>query len=370
MKIRMRIVKMGKLRVIKHFLVKLMRKKTYLLSHIDVKDTPMTTEVQREDEKIIDPVDVELLDYDIESLPEHNKLVSVGGLSVYFAAAQQIPNVLTEIGRLREETFRKVGEGTGKMIDLDSFDQYYYHLFMWDEQNHCIAGGYRLGFADEIIREKGLKGLYTYKLFHYKQELTATLQDAIEVGRSFVTEEYQKKPTSLALLWRGIGEVIVRNEQYNKLFGPVSISQDYQLVSRNLMIQFLKKDRLDKKLSRLVKARTPFRTPFALSRSLPRIGGFLRSIEDVSMLVSELETDGKGIPVLLRHYYKLNARMLNFNVDPEFGNALDCLILVDLRETEERILGRYMGAEGLSNFKNRQPHQSIPEMVAESLLIQ
>jgi hypothetical protein len=88
------------------------------------------------------------------------------------------------------------------------------------------------------------------------------------------------------------------------------------------------------------------------------------------MLVSELETDGKGIPVLLRHYYKLNARMLNFNVDPEFGNALDCLILVDLRETEERILGRYMGAEGLSNFKNRQPHQSIPEMVAESLLIQ
>ncbi|MBL9133161.1 MAG: lysophospholipid acyltransferase family protein [Verrucomicrobiaceae bacterium] len=273
------------------------------------------------------------------------KLVGQGNLSVYQAHSHEIPCLLKEIGRLREVTFREVGEGTGEALDLDKFDRYYEHLVLWDEDKEQIAGAYRLGRADFILREYGPKGLYTSTLFRFEKPFLSHLQNAVEMGRSFIVKAYQRNLASLPLLWKGIANWIARNPQYTKLFGPVSISRDYNSLSRKIMVAFLQDNKLHPQLASFVKARNPFR--YMRSRRLMRefISANLQNVDDCSALVSSVETDGKGIPVLLKHYLKLNATILSFNVDKDFSDVLDGLIMVDFTEIDARTLSKYMGEE-------------------------
>jgi len=299
------------------------------------------------------PADSGRLRREVEALADHQHLLKVGDFSVYVASAREIPEVLREIGRLRELTFREVQEGTGKAIDLDRFDRHYLHLFLWNHGTEELVGAYRLGLADEILRVHGKKGLYTNTLFRFKPAFLARLGDAIELGRSFLRSEYQRKQACLSLLWRGIGEFIARNPQYTTLFGPVSISEEYHFVSKNLMVQFLREKKLDQELSKYVKARKPHRMRGGSKvKGVDRkaLSSSLRTMEDVSALVSEIEADGKGVPVLLKHYLKLNATLLSFNKDKSFSNVVDGLIWVDLMGVEERLLKRYMGETAFRAF--------------------
>ena len=272
-------------------------------------------------------------------------LLSQGGLSVYTAHSHEIPDTLQEIGRLREITFRQVGEGTGQEIDLDKFDRYYEHLFLWDDSKQRLAGAYRLGRADVILREYGPKGLYTNTLFMIEKPFLANLESAVEMGRSFITKEYQKSLSSLPLLWKGIAQWMVRNPSYKKLFGPVSISKDYDKLSRKMMVEFLQGNCLHEDLASFVKPRNPFR--YLRGRKLMRefISADLQDVDDCSALISSVETDGKGIPILLKHYLRLNGTILSFNVDKQFSSVIDGLILVDLTETDPKLLAKYMGEE-------------------------
>ncbi|HRJ11357.1 MAG TPA: GNAT family N-acyltransferase [Prosthecobacter sp.] len=272
-------------------------------------------------------------------------LASQGGFGVYAAHSHEIPETLQEIGRLREVAFRQVGEGTGQEVDLDRFDRYYEHLFLWDEEKGRVAGAYRLGRADMILREYGPRGLYTSTLFKFEKPFLASLGNAVEMGRSFVAREYQRNLSSLPLLWRGIAQWMVRNGGYTKLFGPVSISKDYDSLSRKMMVEFLQENCLHEDLASYVKPRNPFR--YLRGRRMMRefISASLRDVDDCSALISSVETDGKGIPVLLKHYLRLSGTILSFNVDREFSSVIDGLILVDLTETEPRLLAKYMGEE-------------------------
>lgn len=273
------------------------------------------------------------------------RLVGQGNLSVYQAHSHEIPCLLQEIGRLREVTFREVGEGTGEAVDLDRFDRYYEHLILWDEEKEQIAGAYRLGRADIILREYGPKGLYTSTLFRFEKPFLSHLGNAVEMGRSFIVKAYQRNLASLPLLWKGIAHWVARNPQYTKLFGPVSISRDYNSLSRKIIVAFLQDNKLHPQLASFVKPRNPFR--YIRGRRLMRefISANLQNVDDCSALVSSVETDGKGIPVLLKHYLKLNATILSFNVDKDFSDVLDGLIMVDFKEIDPRTLSKYMGEE-------------------------
>jgi len=152
-------------------------------------------------------------------------LASQGSLTAFVASSHEMPNVLHEIGRLREITFRQVGEGTGAEIDLDKFDRYYLHLFLWDEQKLRIAGAYRLGLADLILREYGPKGLYTNTLFKYEKPFLAHLGQAVEMGRSFICTDYQRNLAALPLLWKAIMTWMGRNPHYRKPFWPSQYQQ-------------------------------------------------------------------------------------------------------------------------------------------------
>lgn len=313
-----------------------------------VRSTPLQME------PIVAPCDRTQLAGEVANLAPAQLLSDGGDFRVYVAPAAQAPTVVREIGRLREITYRATGEGTGKSIDLNAFDGWYQHLFLWDVPGQQVVGAYRLGCSDEILGRHGPAGLYTSTLFDYKLELLARLNPALELGRAFVRPEFQKSFAPLLLLWKGIARFVSLNPQYKTLFGPVSISNDYQLASRQLMVDFLRSNHLAPDFVDLARARNPFPSHSGGTRRRFNIDP-----EDIDDVIADIEPDHKGVPVLLRQYLKLGARFFSFNVDAGFGNAIDALMLVDLTQTDERILDRYMGKEAAGEF--RAFHRSIQQ---------
>lgn len=208
---------------------------------------------------VVDVIEAAQLCVEVQALPESQLLTESGAMQVYYARAEQIPWTLQEIGRLREITFRAVGEGTGRPSDIDLYDSYYFHLFIWNSEKHELVGAYRLGLADEIYQKFGKRGLYSHSLFRYSKRLLKAMNPAIELGRSFVRIEYQRSFTPLLLLWKGIGQFVLRHPHYSVLFGPVSISNDYSSTSQHLLVDFLSANNYDNKLSRLIRPRSPYR---------------------------------------------------------------------------------------------------------------
>jgi putative hemolysin len=274
-------------------------------------------------------------------------LLESGGYQVFCARASALPAVLPELGRLREMAFRAAGEGTGRPRDLDVFDDVYQHLFVWDREERAIAGSYRLGATDEILPAAGVAGLYTRTLFDYGDALMRQLGPALELGRSFVSVGYQRDFSPLLLLWKGISRFVAQNPRYRTLFGVVSISDDYDSTSRQLLIRFLQTTRFDADLGRLVRAHNP---PPPAANGIAETA-VVERLEDVSALIRGIEPDGKDVPVLLRQYLKLNARLLGFSIDPAFGNVLDGLVVVTLDDVEPAILARYMGRADAEAFR-------------------
>jgi putative hemolysin len=329
-------------------LIRYLRRRTYLLQDRETSKqfavAPPAPELTRETNS--------LLADEVANLPPERTLVENDDFSVLLAKSNEIPNVLNEIGRLREITFRQAGEGTGKPIDLDRFDQHYWHLFVWHRQAREVAGAYRLGPSDEILARFGPKGFYTSELFHWRRPFLDRIQPALELGRSFVRPEYQKTYAPLLLLWKGIGQFLIRNPQYKLLFGPVSISNGYSAASRHLMVKFLSAYRQSPEFAPLVRARNPFRQrPSKLADEL--IGATVWDVEELSALIADVETDRRGVPVLLKQYLKLGGELAAFHVDRRFADALDGLIIVDLRKTDVRVLERYMGKDGAAKFLSR-----------------
>lgn len=265
---------------------------------------------------------------------------------VYVATPERIPNLLREIGRLREQTFRAVGEGSGKALDLDRFDPHYRHLILWNHSVGQMAGGYRLAFTDEVLPRRGARGLYSHTLFGYRRPLLERLTPGIELGRSFVRPEYQRTYQPLLLLWKGLGALVAHDPRRRLLFGTVSMSNEYATLSRGLLVRFFSEAGRMDPWSRWAVPRHPL-------RGWPGGGvdtqGARLPVPDVDTLsetISAIEADGKGLPVLLRQYLKLGGRILGFNIDSAFQSVLDALVVVDLVNTETRYLELYLGVEG------------------------
>ncbi|TBR37714.1 lysophospholipid acyltransferase family protein [Marinomonas agarivorans] len=278
----------------------------------------------------------------IQDLPDSALLVKQKQFSTYISNAKEMGVILTQIGIIRERNFRAVGEGTGKRIDLDEFDQSYLHLFIWDEDKKAIVGAYRLGLVDDLIQEGGIDRLYSRTLFNFNEAFIKRQTKAIEMGRSVIDQPYQRSLTPLLLLWKGIATYVYRNPEYQTLFGPVSITGEYQALTHQLIIQCLTTHYYDQQSAKLVKAINPVESKKTFW-SLSMLTG-LADLQLLSNLVSRLE-NGRSLPVLIRQYLSLNGRFVCFNVDPDFNQAVDGLIIVNLPLVEKHTLGKYMGQE-------------------------
>lgn len=297
------------------------------------------------------PRNPEVMAEEIRQLPPSQVLVENGDQLVVQATADQVPEILLELGRLREITFRIAGEGTGKSVDLDRFDSSYVHLFIWNRVKKEIVGAYRLGRTDELVGNQGLRGIYTSTLFRFKPGFIERMGPALEMGRSFIRPEYQKSYAPLLLLWKGIGRYIVDNPHYKILFGTVSITDDYEALSKHLIVNFLKMTRYREDLAAFARPRKPLRKQSLRGWDIDAAVRMMKDdVEDISDLISTIESDHKGIPVLLKQYLKLGGQIIGFNIDPAFGNVLDGLIMVDLTRTGPRMLERYLGKDGARMF--------------------
>ncbi len=279
---------------------------------------------------------------EIGRLAPERKLSESGELAVYWGFQSELPEVVREIGRLREIAFRGVGEGTGRAIDLDRFDRHYLHLVLWDQGSNRVVGAYRLGPTPDILLRYGIAGLYTSTLFRYGQKLFDEIGPAIELGRSFIRLECQKQYAPLFLLWKAIARYAAGRPECARLFGGVSISNAYHPVSRHLMVKFLEARRAEQ-VARLVTPRTRYQPDGRVLRrtGIPSI--LPEGIEELSGLIAGLERDGKGLPVLLKQYLKAGGRVLGFNVDRGFSHVLDVLVMVDLRVAPLPLMERYLG---------------------------
>lgn len=277
-------------------------------------------------------LDPDLIAAEIAALPEDCRVAERGQFDVYIAPFSALSNTMFEIGRLRELTFRAAGEGTGKARDMDDHDLYYLQLIIWDRDKKQIAGGYRLGLGDLIFKRFGVNGFYTNSLFKMKPGFYSILQQSVELGRTYVTAEYQRHRLPLFLLWKGILHFLITHPNYRFLLGPVSISKDYSEASKGIIVEFVRRFFYDKKLAALVAPRKAFR-PKIKSVDTRLLAENLRGeFEALESLIETIEPEHFKVPVLFRQYLRQNARFIAFNVDPHFSNCLDGLMILDIAQ--------------------------------------
>lgn len=283
-------------------------------------------------EPLAPPIPPDEIARELEALPPEKRMCSRSQFDVFVASINDAPNAMFEIARLREWSFREVGEGTGKSRDIDEYDLYYLQLIIWDRQARRIVGGYRLGQGDKIFAKFGIQGFYLHSLFRVKEPFFPILKQCVELGRSYVAPDYQRQRLPLFLLWKGILHFLMANPQYRYLCGPVSISKYYTDVSKSVIIEFVKQHFFDKKLAAYVRPRKPFRPRSRKVNAALLAQRMEGKFEALERFVELIEPRHASVPVLLRQYLRQNARFVAFNVDPAFSDCLDGLMVLDLRE--------------------------------------
>jgi len=312
------------------------RKKTYLLSNSFDEEASIVTNKKLSNiytTKIIDAVEPSLLKEEVDKLRDTECRLSEGkNYEVYLVNSDKIPNLLCEIGRLREITFREIGEGTNNDIDLDKYDKFYKHMFLWDAEKNILVGAYRMGFGKEIFEKYGIDGFYINTLFKIDPELYNMMQYSFEMGRAFVRKEYQQKPMPLFLLWRGIIHVTLRYPEYKYLLGGVSISNDFSTFSKSLMIEFMKSNYYDPYVAQYIRPKQEYKVKLKDADKDFIFDVVKSDLKKFDRFIDEIEPGNLRIPVLLKKYVKQNCKLVAFNVDPKFNDAIDGLIYVRITD--------------------------------------
>lgn len=266
------------------------------------------------------------------------------GMDIHLVDWSESSAVLREIGRLRELSFRLVGEGSGKRRDLDRYDRHYRQLVLWDRKALEIAGAYRIADCTRILADEGPTGLYTHSLYEFSPAFLPLLQQAVELGRSFVHPAYQGK-ACLDYLWQGIGAYLAQHPEIRYLFGPVSMSAHYPVELMEELVHCFSRHYGSTEV--LATARTPFRPDPARTAGLEaRYAGLTRAAA-LLQLQEAFTAQGCRMPVLFRQYTALfedeGFRTLVFSRDPDFANCLDGLCLTDLQRLKPAKRARYLG---------------------------
>lgn len=319
----------------------LLRKKTYILANPFEKESlisqiPSTLKIPKSPRKIASAVRVEVIQGEIEKLREKDcRLLKSRHYEVFLAQEKDMPFILQEIGRQREMTFREVGEGTNNSVDLDEFDQYYHHLFLWDDDEKSIVGAYRMGMGSQIFEKYGIDGFYLQDLFRFEPELFGMMRQSIEMGRAYIVKEYQQKPMPLFLLWKGIVHTTLRFPEHKYLIGGVSISNQFSNFSKSLMIEFMKSNYWDPYVAQYIRPKKEFKVKLSDADKEFVFDETQADLNKFDRLIEEVEPGSLRLPVLIKKYIKQNAKVVAFNVDPLFNNAVDGLMYIKIADLPE-----------------------------------
>jgi len=324
-----------------------LRKKVYMMKSyfedrksvaefLKVKDLNISPKEEVVVQNIIDETPLAEILADRENLRKKDgkMLFSNGDYEVYFTKFDEIPAMMREIGRQRELTFRAVGEGTNLPFDLDEYDKHYHHLILWDNVAQKIAGAYRMALGSEVMKNYGIKGFYTNSLFDFDQELQPFFKKVIEMGRAYISIEYQQKPLPLFLLWRGIVHVCLRNPEHKFLMGGVSISNRFSDFSKSLMIEFMRSHYFDPAVAQYVHPKNDYKVYLSERDKSLFFEGLDDDLNKFDKLIDDFEPEMR-LPVLIKKYIKQNAKVVAFNVDPNFNDAIDGLMYIRISDLPE-----------------------------------
>lgn len=319
-----------------------LRRKTYMLANPFEKGTKLidtsnlNLKLPKSPKQIAEPSHLNKILSEIKLLRrEDYRLLQSKNYEVFFVSADKIPNILHEIGRLREITFREVGEGTNESLDLDQYDKYYHHMFLWDEETKQIAGAYRMGLGSEIYTKYGIDGFYLHDLFRFEPELYDMMSKSIEMGRAFIVKEYQQKPMPLFLLWKGIVHTTLRYPEHKFLIGGVSISNQFSEFSKSLMIEFMKSHYYDPYIAQYIHPKKEYKIKLKDADKDFVFNEAEADLNRFDKIIEEIEPGNLRLPVLIKKYIKQNARVIAFNVDPLFNNAIDGLMYIRIADLPE-----------------------------------
>ena len=318
-----------------------LRRKTYMLANVFEKKKlfekiPHTLKLPKTPKKIATEMKSELMEAEVENCRELDKRLLISkNYEVFLAKREIIPNIVQELGRLREITFREIGEGTNNPVDLDPFDDYYYHLFLWDNETNKVAGAYRMGMGTEIFKAHGINGFYLQDLFRFEPELYKMMSESIEMGRAFIIKEYQQKPMPLFLLWKGIVHCTLRFPEHKYLIGGVSISNKFSNFSKSLMIEFMRSNYYDPYVAQYVRPKKEFKVKLEDADKDIVFDKSEADLNKFDKIIDEIEPENLRLPVLIKKYIKQNAKVIAFNVDPLFNNAVDGLMYIRIADLPE-----------------------------------
>lgn len=260
-----------------------------------------------------------------------------------FDSSSESP-VIREIGRLRELTFRQVGEGTGRRRDLDDYDYYYQHLVLWDEDELEIVGAYRIANTRSVYAERGREGFYSHTLFPFGDAFCERYLNAgIEFGRSFVQPHYWGS-RALDYLWQGIGAYLADHSEVRWLFGPVSISNTYPAAAKDTLVFFYRRHFGDD--TGLVSATQRYVPNDVRRAELESVFALGDYKSEFALLKEQLAHYGVAVPTLFKQYTEIcepgGVRFLEFNVDPDFGYCVDGMMVLDLEKIKASKRARYI----------------------------
>nr|WP_297918454.1 GNAT family N-acyltransferase [uncultured Allomuricauda sp.] len=349
----------------------LLRKKTYLLANVFEKErlidkVPTTLKIPKSPKKIASAVRVEVLQGEIEKLREKEcRLLQSKNYEVYLAQEKDMPFIIKEIGRQREITFREVGEGTNNPIDLDKFDSYYHHLFLWDNEENSIVGAYRMGLGTQIFKDHGIDGFYLQDLFRFEPELYNMMSKSIEMGRAYIVKDYQQKPMPLFLLWKGIVHTTLRFPEHKYLIGGVSISNQFSHFSKSLMIEFMKSNYWDPYVAQYIRPKKEFKVQLKDADKEFVFDETQADLNKFDRLISEVEPGSLRLPVLIKKYIKQNAKVVAFNVDPLFNNSVDGLMYIKIADLPESTVKPVM-EEFQAELEGKMSEGVTPPVINES----
>ncbi|WP_312089913.1 lysophospholipid acyltransferase family protein [Chryseobacterium sp.] len=313
-------------------------KRKSLAQSINLKNLSLKFPLLKEEnivQNIIDETPKEDILKDISKLRGTDRMLFTNGnYEIYFTPYDEIPSVMREIGRQRELTFRAVGEGSNLPFDLDEYDQHYHHLFLWDNSAEKLAGAYRMALGRDVMKKFGIKGFYTSSLFEFEQDIHPFFKKVIEMGRAYISEEYQQKPLPLFLLWRGIVHVCLRNPDHKFLMGGVSISNKFSEFSKSLMIEFMRSNYYDSAVAQYITPKNDFKVKLRDRDKLLFLNEMNADLNKLDKFIDDLEPELR-MPVLIKKYIKQNAKVIAFNVDPNFNDAIDGLMYIRISDLPE-----------------------------------
>ncbi len=346
------------------------RKKTYMLANPYEKKAKILNtsalKIHKSPKEIVSQRNIDKMIAEIAALRNNSgRLLETKSYEVFFSLSRKIPNLMFEIGRLREITFREVGEGTNESIDLDVFDGYYHHLILWDTVAQKLAGAYRMGLGKNIFKKYGIEGFYVQSLFKFEPELYSMMENSIEMGRAFIIKEYQQKPMPLFLLWKGIVHITLRYPEYKYLIGGVSISNQFSNFSKSLMIEFMKSHYYDPYIAQYIQPKKEYKVKLKDADKDFVFDATKADLNKFDKVIDELEPGTLRMPILIKKYVKQNARLVAFNVDPKFNNAVDGLMYIRVADIPESTVKPVM-EEYQAELESRLENENFEDEVKET----